>query len=405
VKIAHLSDLHITAGPALDDTREYLTRVVTDILATRPDLVLITGDLYGRAVPHRPSLAEREVLEPQLIRLAEAAPVQVLAGNHDHAEALRLVANLGGLYPIEVREQAGTCTVFTPAGPATLYWMAYPTKRWLLANAQGVGVTGARAAATTKLNGLLTAWAASVHKHREEKPEVPVLFMGHFQVGGAMLSSGEVLQTGEIELSRSALTSIPVHYGALGHVHERQEIGRLWWYVGSPWPCDFGEQGVRGWHDVYVGQNHCEVDLRYSHHRPWLTLDYRWSSDRDDGEPRWIMYPGDDQFHDATGAVVRARLVVPDIHAATCPWEGELAQLREIAHRVVPRKAIEPTERIRAPELQQAETLEDRMRVWWGTLASPPEEQDQVAALAALAELRECDDDEIREATRVGVSG
>lgn len=400
MKIAHLSDLHVTEGQALEDQREDLTRIVGQVLEARPDLVVLTGDYYGRTVPHRPSPRERGVLEPLLVRLAEAAPVLVLEGNHDHGEALALAKELGGAYPIQVLDCAGTTLVPTPAGPARVYWLAYPTKRWLLAGLERPpGVTEATSVATARVHGLLTAWRGRMERQRQAEPGTPILFLGHFQVGGSMLSSGEVLQTGEIEIARHQLEALPVHYGALGHVHKRQEIAPAWWYVGNPWPVDFGETGIRGWHLITVGDGPTQVVFHPSGSRPWITLRYRWAADREDGGARWISRPSPEEIEAAKGAVVRARLVVPDVHAATCPWEAEVLALEAIAHRVQPERTLEPTVRVRAPAVAEAATIPDKIRAWWGTLASPPEAQDQAAALEALAELEVHEDEAIASIT------
>jgi len=426
--IAHLSDLHVTDGPALEDQREDLARVVDHVLEARPDLVILTGDYYGRTVPHRPTPSERAVLEPQIVRLAEVAPVLVLEGNHDHGEALALARQLGGLYPVTVMDRAGTTVVHTPAGPARIYWMAYPTKRWLLAGQAVPGVSEARALALSKLHGLLTAWGGRMRRQRQAEPDTPILFLGHFQVAGSRLSSGEVLSTGELEIERATLQTLPVDYGALGHVHARQELAPRWWYVGNPWPVDFGERGCRGFHLVRVGKGKpppitipprrppsapapwtsyqatsegqaVTVGFQDAQARPWVTLRYRWGSDRETGDPSWIDRPSAQELEALAGAVVRARLVVPDVYATTCPWDAELEALGQLAHRVKAERVIEPTVRIRAPAVAEAPTVVGKIKAWWGTLAATPEPQDQAATLEALAELQENDDEQLRELT------
>lgn len=401
MKIAHFSDLHVTEGPALEDQRADLRRVVDRILEARPDLVILTGDYYGRTVPHRPSPRERAVLEPELVRLAEVAPVLALEGNHDHGEALALARQLGGVFPVTVLDRAGAQVVHTPAGPVQVYHLAYPTRRWLLAGRPPAGVAEGRAQALAQLHGLLTAWGARMARQRAAAPDVPILFLGHFQVKGAALSSGEVLATGELEVDRSTLSGLPVDYGALGHVHARQEVCPGVWYVGDPWPVDFGETGPRGFHLVELQPGlPARVEFVSSGARPWTTIRYRWAADREDGAPRWIERPSAAELQALAGAVVRARLVVPDVHASSCPWEAEIEALSALAHRVKAERVIEPTVRVRAPEVAEAATVEDKVRAWWGTLEARPEDQDQAAALAALAELQTAEDDVIAATSR-----
>jgi exonuclease SbcD len=401
MKVAHLSDLHITEGPALDDQRADLRRVVDLILDAQPDLVVLTGDYYGRTVPHRPTPRERAVLEPELVRLADVAPVLALEGNHDHGEALGLARQLGGSYPITVLAGAGAQTIHTPAGPVQVYHLAYPTRRWLLAGRPPAGVAEGRAQALAQLHGLLAAWGGRMTRQRVAAPEIPILFLGHFQVRGSTLSSGEVLSTGELEVERAALSTLPVDYGALGHVHARQEVAPGVWYVGDPWPVDFGEVGPRGFHlvDLKAGLPPA-VEFVASGARPWVTVRYRWAADREDGAPRWIERPSSAELQALAGAVVRARLVVPDVHAASCPWDAELEALGAIAHRLKGERVIEPTVRVRAPEVAAAATLDDKVAAWWNTLEARPDAQDQAAALDALAELQSADDEQIAVVSR-----
>jgi len=383
MKIAHLSDPHITSGPALKDQAEDLNRIVSEVLKGSPDIVMITGDLYGRAVPHKPSPIERATLEQQLIRLAECAPVYVVKGNHDHEEAFELLSNLGGTYPVTPLSRAGSKKVYTPGGAAMLYWMAYPNKNWLLADEKPRGAAEAREHAIGKIDKLLELWATSMRQH-----DLPVLFMGHFQVTGAQLASGEVISTGEIEISRHRLAALPVAYGALGHIHKCQHLDRgIMNYAGSPWVTEFGDHGEKGWIE-FDTRSDAPV-FRNSNTRRWVTLRYRWAGE-------WVEYP---EEQDLKNVVVRARLTVPDVHVASCPWKEEISKLKAVAHRVKHEKIIEPTIRVRAPEVAASKTIPDKLESYWNILETSPTDQLKKQALSALNELQTMDDDQVKQLT------
>ncbi len=80
LRVALLSDLHV-AGP--DMPPERLARIVTQVNALKPDLVLIAGDLVSdkRVSTHRYS--EDEAVAP-LARLRARFGVVAVLGNHDH---------------------------------------------------------------------------------------------------------------------------------------------------------------------------------------------------------------------------------------------------------------------------------------------------------------------------------
>ena len=86
--IAQLSDTHITgAGELLAgriDSAVALARAVDTLLAldTRPNAVLLTGDLTDRGTP-----GAYAALRRVLARLA--MPIYAIPGNHDRREAMR----------------------------------------------------------------------------------------------------------------------------------------------------------------------------------------------------------------------------------------------------------------------------------------------------------------------------
>jgi exonuclease SbcD len=421
LRVAHLTDLHLTEDSRrpwrLADQAEDLERVTTAILETRPHLVLLTGDFYGRTVPHRPSPLERAVLEPAIVRLAEAAPVVVLEGNHDHGEALGLASLLGGAYPIRVVRGAEAFTVHTEAGPVAMFGLAYPSKRWLVAQAGALGRLEAQDATSGALAAILRSWAGRIDRQRKRAPEVPIIALAHATITGSILAGSFIADGHDVEVPPELLTAMAVDYGALGHIHQRQELAARWWYAGDPWCVDFGERGPKGWNQVEIGatarpgpgvSNYqaggglqaAAVTFRDSGSRPWRTLDYCWALDPETGEARWFSYPEAAELAQVAGAEVRARLVATDQAVASCPWAAELQRLRELgAHQVEPEQAVIPTMRVRAPEVAAAQDLPGKAGAYWSTLTAQPAELERDAALGALGELETMTDDQIDRLT------
>ena len=63
-------------------------------------------------------------------------------------------------------------------------------------------------------------------------------------------------------------------------------------------------------------------------------------------------------------------------------------------------RVIEPRLRVRAPKVAAAHSLADKLRAYWGTLATPPDPAEQAAALLGLDELQTRDDAQIAADTR-----
>ena len=75
LRVAHLTDLHLGKGHA--DLRANLARIVAEVNAGQPDLVVVTGDLANRGTRCDLLAEARELL------LGVQAPVVAVVGNHD----------------------------------------------------------------------------------------------------------------------------------------------------------------------------------------------------------------------------------------------------------------------------------------------------------------------------------
>jgi len=417
VRLVHTGDLHITDGPRLADQAATLDDMISRCLELRPcpDAWIISGDLYGHTVPHRSTPAERQVLHPAIARMTEAGPVIVIMGNHDHAGDLLGLEAIGEQWPVMVITKAEARVVPTPAGLLRLWGLPYPRKAWLRA----ADVEGARKDGDGALRALLRAWSGQITASSRRHWGSPHIVAAHVHVAGSTTAGGEVLAGQEIEVGRADLDALGADYVALGHIHKRQGWGRAW-YPGTLWRNDYSETDRKGWHVVDIGEQArvdetwppasadvetiagvhgtltARVAFMESDCRDFVTLDYRWAAA--DGEaPGWRRFrDGLAELNSLDGAEVRTRLSVQRQHIASCPWDAEVAAISERAHRVKVERTIEPAQRVRAPEVAEADSLPDRLRAYWGTLAQPPSDGDKAAALDCLDMLRAAGDDEIR---------
>jgi DNA repair protein SbcD/Mre11 len=90
------------------------------------------------------------------------------------------------------------------------------------------------------------AWLAD--QVDEANDDIPTIFMGHFWVNGAKLSTWQqgYFNSGEPQVPLSALTDPAFDYVALGHIHKHQDLNKGKQppvvYSGSPDRIDFGEK-------------------------------------------------------------------------------------------------------------------------------------------------------------------
>lgn len=154
------------------------------------------------------------------------------------------------------------------------------------------------------------------------------------------------------------------------------------------------------------GERHAvTVEHRASACREFVTLDYRWAADHEDGAPRWISRPTEVDLARCRRAEVRARLVVPEQWIAGCPWADELARITAAgAVRISEERKIEPVLRVRAPAVAAAVSEADKLDAYWSTLGTAPDALEQAAARALLAQLTSTDDEEITRETQAILS-
>ena len=126
MKFLHLGDLHLgkrlVGVSLLEDQRHILEEILSIAESERPDAVLIAGDVYDRTTPPAEAVT---LLDDFLTRLSAAAPVVLIAGNHDSAERLAFGGRLmaaggvhlspvynGTLEPVVLRDRFGTVAVW-----------------------------------------------------------------------------------------------------------------------------------------------------------------------------------------------------------------------------------------------------------------------------------------------------
>ena len=418
IRLVSTGDWHVTAGPRLADQRETLAKMLDTVTTgPRPDLWLLGGDLYGMTVPHQSTPAERDVLFPAIVRMAEVAPVVVISGNHDHALDIEGIGSLSGDYPIRVVTELSDPSAFivpvtTRGGPADVYCLPYPSKKHLLAAFPELrGVQASQDLANAAISRLLMAWGARIRLARQTDPRRAHIGLMHVQVDGVETSGGEVLDGQEVAISRGDLERVGFDYVSLHHIHKRQQAAHRGVYPGAPWRNDFGETDARGYALVEVGKDvvaptyddpgrlPVRVDFRETDCRAFVTLRYRWDAPAEGAAPMWTVRPAAAEVALVHGAEVRMICTVPEAHTASCPWDAEVARISAMAHRVKVERKTEPTLRVRAPAVAAARTQAEQAVEFWRTVADPPNDAEQAEALACLADLSRDDAavaDEIR---------
>jgi hypothetical protein len=248
-RIVHIGDLHLGPNARQADRLAALDLIIETELA-KPDLALwaLPGDLFHS----RSSIDDRNELAPRLQRMADAAPVVLVYGNHDAPGDLELLARLKARHPITVASRPGVDYFVGGTGEIiAAAFIPYPSRAGLV----GAGVASGALEQTGSqffdmaVIGLSAGLEQIADGIVDGEPYIPIV-LGHVNVAGARASSGQPQIGQEIELDQAALQRFQANaYIGLNHIHKHQQVGRAV-YAGSICRLDFGEVEPKGYVEV-----------------------------------------------------------------------------------------------------------------------------------------------------------
>lgn len=249
MRLLHTSDWHIGRnlhGISLADAHAaYFDHLLEVVRSESIDAVLVSGDVYDRAVP---SVESIELLSEVLNRLAGVTRVVLTSGNHDSATRLGFGSGLlrdevairadaaGVGVPVELPDRDGELGALVYAFP----YLDPDLTRARLADGETVperSHLGVLSAATRRLEADLAV------RRDAAGGRVPTLLMAHaFVTGGDPSDSERDLRVGGIGDVPAAVFGQEIDYLALGHLHGPQAVGARGRYSGSPVAFSFSER-------------------------------------------------------------------------------------------------------------------------------------------------------------------
>ncbi|NTU79531.1 MAG: exonuclease SbcCD subunit D [Chloroflexales bacterium] len=232
MRLLHTADWHLGrvlhGVQLLEDQAYILAQLIAIARETRPDAVIIAGDIYDRAIPSGPAI---DLLDQTLseIVLDLRVPVVLIAGNHDGPQWVNFGSRLhqaAGLHLFgALRTEPGRVTLHDQHGPVIIYAMPYADP--------GTARTRLGETAITSHDEAMACWAGRVGAcHPAGTRSVAVAHA--FVAGGLTCKSERDLAVGGAG-SVAAGHFTPFHYTALGHLHRPQAVGEVRIrYAGSP---------------------------------------------------------------------------------------------------------------------------------------------------------------------------
>ena len=213
----------------------YVDHLVEVVEAERIDLVVVSGDVYDRALPHVDAV---RLADETLARLAASrAKVVLTSGNHDSAQRLGFSSRLIDAAGVFIRTDASS--VGRPVlledehGPVAVYGLPYLDPD---AVREPWGLAGRSHEAA------LSEAMRRVHADRAQRRARSVVLAHAFVAGAQPSDSERDISVGGVSLVPTSVFD-GVDYAALGHLHGRHTLTETVRYSGSPLAYSFSEAG------------------------------------------------------------------------------------------------------------------------------------------------------------------
>ena len=247
MRILHTSDWHLGrtlhGTDLLGDQATYLEHLVDLVVQESVDAILVSGDIYDRAIPPVDAVT---LLSDSLAALAEHTRVIVTPGNHDSATRLGFgaalmsgrvsvrtkIADVGR--PVEFQNDAGE--------RALIYALPFLDPDAARAQLSEPGFPLARSHEAV-MGAAMDRVRADLTGRGGERPAA--LVMAHaFVVGGEPSESERDIKIGGVDSVPAGILR-GLDYAALGHLHGPQIVGAgqgvVARYSGSPLAYSFSE--------------------------------------------------------------------------------------------------------------------------------------------------------------------
>jgi exonuclease SbcD len=254
-RLIHTSDWHLGrtlhGESLLTHQGEFLDWLLTEATGRQADAVVVSGDVYDRAVPPVDAVL---LLDATLVAFARAGIAMLItSGNHDSAVRLGFAAGLSEAAGIHLRTSVADLdkpvVLSDDGGAVALYGVPYLLPDAVMAE---LGVAGRSHAS------VLAAAAARIHADAARRGISRVVIAAHAFVTGAAASESERdIRVGGIG-DVAATVFGGACYVALGHLHGPQLVASaagpagaaaagpgLARYSGSPLAFSFSEKDHR----------------------------------------------------------------------------------------------------------------------------------------------------------------
>jgi len=233
VRLIHTSDWHLGRSfhqvGLLGAQARFLDHLVETVRSERVEAVLVSGDVYDRALPAPDTVT---LLSEAVTRMIDAgAQVVLSSGNHDSAIRLGFASQLLGRAGLHIRSSVASIGDPVLVGGVAVHALPY------LEPSISAGPLGSDERTHA---GVLRAAMKRVEADIVGRPASSVVMAHAFVTGGATSESERDISVGGVSAVRPDVFAA-ADYVALGHLHGAQRLSERVHYSGSPVAMSFSE--------------------------------------------------------------------------------------------------------------------------------------------------------------------
>lgn len=342
MKLIHTSDWHLGRSfhgvGLLTAQREYVDHLVEVVRAESVDAVLVSGDVYDRALPPPDAV---NLLSEAVTRLIGAgAQVVLSSGNHDSAIRLGFASELLSRAGLHIRSDVEDVGRPVLIGDTAIYPIPF-------LEPASTSVTDTLGVSQRTHTAVLAAAMDRVREDAARRGPRTVAMAHCFASGGAPSDSERDITTGGVAMVPAEIFS-GVAYAALGHLHRPQRVTDTVHYSGSPVAMSFSEAGHRKGSILLTlgtdGDARTEQIAAPVHRELGVLrgdLDEIMTSRRhDDAETAWVQITLTDPVR-PVGALERLRTRFPHLLQLRFEPSGQVRTVHSYAARISAREPLD----------------------------------------------------------------
>ncbi len=249
MRLFHLSDLHIGIrlyNHDLREEQEYLFAQIADYVKKyQPDVILIAGDIYDKAVPSADAVQLFDRFLESLYSAAGKVEIMIVSGNHDSAQRIDYLnfllskqrVHMVGIPPRRPEEYIERVTLRDEHGAVNFYLLPF-------SKPSVVRGTFDESDTVYSYNEAIHRLFAREHIDERER-NVLVSHQFYLPMGKkpeeiARMES-EITAVGNVDVVSSDVLA-PFDYAALGHIHKPMTVGESRFrYCGTPYAYSVSE--------------------------------------------------------------------------------------------------------------------------------------------------------------------